>query len=118
MAISYRDLVEKTAVLVKLAIQNKVRSDVFCRKLVEFINEYGVVGYASFATGPAGQVPGRPASDEQEISVFAGNRVEDLSKLSKPAREADMTPEQEQRLNAADDDGRSLLDDGDAFTDD
>lgn len=117
MAISYRDLVEKTAVLVKLAIQNKVRSDVFCRKLIEFINEYGVVGYAAFATGPASQVVSRQAPAD-EPSVFAGNRVEDLSKLSKPAREADMTPEQERRLEAADDDGRSLLDDGDAFTDD
>jgi hypothetical protein len=115
MASSYGNLVSKVMLLTQQAIKQRVRSDVFCHELVRFINDYGLAGHVEFSTGLTVKAPAPTVDDGK--SVFAGNRAEDLSKLGQIARDADMTPEQERRLNSADDDGRSLLDDGDPFGD-
>ena len=116
MASTYGNLVSKVMLLSQQAIKQRVRSDVYCRELIRFINDYGLAGRAELSTIPTITVTARTADDDADRSAFAGNRAEDFSKLGQLARDADMTPEQERRLNSADDDGRSLLDDGDPFS--
>lgn len=94
----YKKLIEVINQLTHLAIQGKLRSDVFCAKVLGYVAVY------------------RQALEErQNPSVFGGNRAEDYGKLDH-ADDGAMTTLQARRLEAADDEGKDLMDDdGDAF---
>lgn len=94
----YKQLVELVNQLTHLAIQGKLRSDVFCAKTLGYIAAYR-----------------QSLEERQNPSVFGGSRAEDYNKLER-ADDGAMTAAQAHRLAAADDEGKDLMDDdGDVF---
>ncbi len=96
---TYAELVEKVSVLCQHAIRGKLRSDVFCNSVIAHARAYK-----------------EGLEQEQDRTGFIGSRgvyQEDYVKLGKA--DDGLTARDAKRLELADDDGKNLLDDGDAF---
>ena len=91
---TFRELIEKVSIWTQLAIQNKMRSDVFCKNVKAAIALYE-----------------RDYNLRQNRTLFGGNNPEDHEKLAQA--DDGLSDEDYRRLRDADDEGRDELDDDD-----